>query len=389
MNKTAVIFGAGNIGRGFIGQLFCESGYTVTFVDVDEPLLDKFNQEGAYRLQTVYNNDTHDYTISPVRAIHAGDIETVAQSVADAEIAATSVGARVLPHVAPNLARGIEIRAKKGRPPLDIILCENLKGAAQIVRQMVEDEIDDAAADYLAARIGFVDTVIGRMVPPPSPESRKMDPSFIRVEPYKELPVDKAGFKGEVPEIVGMEAHDNFKVFTARKLYIHNCGHALLAYKGWLRGFEYGYQALEDAQIRKFIFDGWEESIGGIVHQHKADASWLREHTEDLYQRFQNRALGDTIFRLGRDPVRKLAPTDRLVAPAKLASQTGNVPRTLCAGIAAAFCFAPDDDPIAQQLQADLVTDGLQATLQRITGINPDSRLGKAITDEYAVLRQC
>ena len=35
--KQAIIFGAGNIGRGFIGQLYSESGYHVTFVDVDGP----------------------------------------------------------------------------------------------------------------------------------------------------------------------------------------------------------------------------------------------------------------------------------------------------------------------------------------------------------------
>ena len=45
--KQAIIFGAGNIGRGFIGQFFSESGYEVTFVDVDRPLLDTLNMNAA------------------------------------------------------------------------------------------------------------------------------------------------------------------------------------------------------------------------------------------------------------------------------------------------------------------------------------------------------
>ena len=34
INKKMVQFGAGNIGRSFIGQLFSRSGYEVVFVDI-------------------------------------------------------------------------------------------------------------------------------------------------------------------------------------------------------------------------------------------------------------------------------------------------------------------------------------------------------------------
>ena len=43
MNK-AVQFGAGNIGRGFTGQLFSESGFEVVFVDVVQSLVDLLNE---------------------------------------------------------------------------------------------------------------------------------------------------------------------------------------------------------------------------------------------------------------------------------------------------------------------------------------------------------
>jgi len=37
--KKAVMYGAGNIGRGFIGALLSQSGYEVTFVDVAQPVV--------------------------------------------------------------------------------------------------------------------------------------------------------------------------------------------------------------------------------------------------------------------------------------------------------------------------------------------------------------
>ena len=248
--KEAVIFGAGNIGRGFIGQLYSESGYRVTFVDVDQPLLDTINQRGQYTIRLVTNEKTQEVTVGPARAVHANNADEVADVVSRADIGATAVGANVLKFVAPNLARGIQRRAEAGNAdPLHLIICENLKGAAGIVRGMVKDLLPAEHHAFMQAHVGFVDTVIARMVPPPTPEMRAQDPALIVVEPYKQLPVDRNGFIGEPPTIVGMTPYAPFSFFTERKLYIHNAGHAVLAYLGYLAGYEYGYDALSDENI--------------------------------------------------------------------------------------------------------------------------------------------
>ena len=388
MGKKAVIFGAGNIGRGFIGQLFCESGYEVTFIDVDATLITALNRDGQYRLQTVFNEDVHEYLIGPVRALHADDAETVADAVADADIGATAVGAGALTHVTPNLAAGIARRIERGAAPLNIILCENLKGAAGIVREAVEKSLPSSLRSQLDRHAGFVDTVIGRMVPIPTPEMRERDVSLVRVEPYKELPVDRAGFAGPIPDIVAMEAHDNFAVFTARKLYIHNCGHAFLAYCGYLRGHVYGYEALDDPLIHEILQGGLDESMTGIVHHYAVEKQWLQEHAQDLLRRFANRALGDSIFRLGRDPLRKLKEGDRLSGAAALAVAAGIIPQHLACGIAAGLCFDHPDDASALRLQQQLRADGIERVLPDLTGFAAESAMGKAILAAYARLRK-
>ena len=378
--EKAVIFGAGNIGRGFIGQLFTESGYETTFVDVDQVLLDALNADHAYTIQLVDNRGTQALRIGPVRALHADDRPAVIQAVAEAEIAATAVGARALPFVAPNLAAGIHQRRVRGTTsPLNCIICENLKGAAAIVRDMVAEHLEPVDRAYAEKHIGFVDTVIGRMVPPLTPEMREQDPTTICVEPYKELPVDRSGFVGPVPSIVALEACDDFAAYTARKLYVHNCGHAVLAYLGYLRGYIYGYQALADPGIAAVLDQAWAESIAGQVAHYGVEAEWLQSHAADLEARFANRSLGDTVLRLGRDPVRKLGPTDRLVAPARLAEQAGVVPHALAQAIAAALSFDPPGDPIAADLQRQIAERGIGAALSEVCQIAPDEPLADLI----------
>ena len=378
--KQAVMFGAGNIGRGFLGQLFSESGYNVVFVDVDEALIAALNARHRYTLRLVDNEYVEELSIGPVRAVHSRQAEEVAEALANADIAATAVGARILTQIAPRVAAGIAHRAENGNDrPLNLIVCENLHGAATIFRKMVEAQVAPAHRAYFEAHLGFVDTVIGRMVPPPTPEMRAQDAALIMVEPYKELPVDRSGFVGEIPAIVGMEPCDNFPVYTARKLYLHNAGHAMLAYLGYQRRHTFGYQALDDPAIRPLFEQALAESQAGIVAAFGAEAGWLKAHADDLIRRYANRALGDTILRLGRDPIRKLAPQDRLVGAARLAEKAGVKPEALSWGIAAAYRFDHPDDPVAMALQARVAAEGLEAVMADVSGIAPGEPLSVVV----------
>ncbi|NLG49770.1 MAG: mannitol-1-phosphate 5-dehydrogenase [Chloroflexi bacterium] len=389
MRQQAVILGAGNVGRGFLGQLFSESGYNVTFVDIDQPLIEALRSRGSYTIRLVNNEKTEQVQVGPVSGLLSTDVQAVAQVVASATIGATAVGARVLPYIAPTLAAGITLRARQGvQAPLNIIVCENLKGAAAYLRGLVVEHLDEQARAYLADHVGFVDTVIGRMVPELPAALRAQDPSLIIVEPYKELPVDRSGFVGEIPTIVGMEPCDNFPLYTARKLYLHNAGHAVLAYLGYRRGHTLGYEALEDPDIRPILDAALDESVQGIVARYGASADWLKAHVADLLQRFANRVLADPVLRLGRDPLRKLAPSDRLVGAARTAEAAGIVPVNLAWAIAGALAFDTPEDPIAVSLQERIKAEGLEAVMTDVCQIDAQEPLGKVVLERYRLLRE-
>jgi mannitol-1-phosphate 5-dehydrogenase len=215
---------------------------------------------------------------------------------------------------------------------------------------------------------------------------RAEDPGLIRVEPYKELPVDRSGFLGNIPRVVSMEPAENFGAYTARKLYIHNCGHAVLAYLGYLKGYEYGWQALENPGIFAQVRQAMDESKAGIVAHYAVQPAWLEAHIQELLQRFANRQLGDTIFRLGRDPLRKLAPGDRLVGAARLAEEAGIQPAAIAGGIAAGLRFNPPDDPMAVELEQMILQNGLDEVLEKVCGISRNEELAGLIKKDYAQL---
>jgi len=133
------MYGAGNIGRGFVGALMSRAGYRVAFVDVDRELVARLNAAGEYTLRVIGAEGHQDTTITNVHAVDGTREEEVVQAVAECDLMATAVGARILPRIAPLLARGIQRRFAAGRPPLNIIICENLMDANRVLESLIKD----------------------------------------------------------------------------------------------------------------------------------------------------------------------------------------------------------------------------------------------------------
>ena len=381
----AVILGAGSVGRGFIGQLFAESGYHVVFVDIDEPLIATLDEQGSYRITLVDNERHAPVVVSPVSGMLSQDIPAVVGALAEAPLGATAVGVRALPQIAPLIAQAIQRRVEGDSDlPLNIIVCENLPDAAHYLRELIAEHLDAAEQQYLNARVGLVNAVIGRMVPEPGPEQRARDITAIVTEPYKELPVDRTGFVGDIPDIVGLEAHDPFAPYIARKLYLHNGAHAIMGYLGYHRGHMLGFEALEDPAIRPVLEGALNEAVQGLLARFGLAEDSLQEYLADLLPRLGNRPLADPIARLARDPLRKLAPGDRLVGPARAAESAGLAPDNLAWGIAGALAFDAPQDPTAEVLQQRIEAEGVGAVMVAVCGIEADEPLGRLVLERYA-----
>ena len=388
--KKAVMYGAGNIGRGFIGQLLYESGYSTTFIDVDESVIDTLNERHSYPLRILMRNVNSgaqndiqtDILIEDVAAIHGRDIKAVADAIANADLVATAVGANVLPRIAPNISAGLAERCRHGGGPLDILVCENLSHAASYLRGLVREHFLKDAEDtqdandsnnaqdsekavawleWFETNIGFVDTSIGRMVPLQTPEMRDGDPLRICAEAYASLPADKDAFRAGVPNLRGIVPYSPFAFYAQRKLYIHNMGHALTAYCGARLGCEYIWQAISEPEVLRIVRAAMIASADALAKRYGGDAAELYAHVDDLLARFADMRLGDTVYRVGRDTRRKLAPEDRMVGALRMCREAGVDTSSLTRGMALAIRFA--------RAELDMQPEHI---LSEICGINSD-----------------
>lgn len=333
--KQAVMYGAGNIGRGFLGALFSQAGCSVTFVDVAEPVVEALQQRGSYPVRYVSSLGFEDVTVSPVTAVNGNDSEAVAEAIANCDIMATAVGARILKFIVGNIVLGLRKRWQRTDAPLNIIICENLMDANLILEHMLKEQLTEAECQKFDASVGLVEASIGRMVPVQTDAMKDGDPLRVCVERYGYLPVDGAAFRGTPPELPGMVPFAPFDFYIKRKLYLHNMGHAACAYLGDLLGLPYIWQAIDDPEIRILTEGAMDESLMALARKYSVPMDQLMLHKMDLLRRFTNRALGDTCARVGADPARKLSPEDRLIGAAKLAVETAVTPAYIAVGAAA------------------------------------------------------
>ena len=332
----AVMYGGGNIGRGFIGMLFSMSGYEVTFIDVAQPVIDGLNRDGRYPVRIVSNEGHEDIEVEHVRAVNGNDREAAAEAIAEADVMATAVGVNVLKFIVPNLAEGIRRRRARQGGPLNIIICENLVDANRVLEKLLKAELTKEEAAWLDENIGLVEASIGRMVPVQTEEMKAGNPLRVCVERYGFLPVDKAAFRGEIPEIKNMVPYEPFDYYIRRKLYVHNMGHAVCAYLGLYTHREYIYEAIEDSCIQNIVQNAMLESALALSKAYQMPVELLVRHFQDLLSRFKNQALKDTCARVGGDPKRKLSHTDRLIGSSLLCLERGVQPVFISVGTAGA-----------------------------------------------------
>lgn len=376
----AVMYGGGNIGRGFIGALLSNSGYEVAFVDVVDDVVNTLNREHTYPIRII-KGDTHkDIDVKNVSAVDGKNPEAVAEAIANADIMATAVGVNVLKFIIPNIVEGLRLRKQRNLPPFNIIICENLMDANKVIEGMIKEKLTEEEIAWFDENIGLVEASIGRMVPVQTEEMKDGNPLRVCVETYGYLPVDKEAFKGEIPDIKNMVPFAPFDYFIKRKLYVHNMGHATCAYLGDLLGLEYIYEAIDNDEVYIIVKGAMEESARALSKKYGVPLEDIMLHISDLLVRFTNAALRDTCDRVGREPARKLSAKDRLIGSSTLAYEMGITPAYISIGAAAAL--------FRYMKEAEDKTLTPNAVLESVCELDCSSELATLILEMYELIKE-
>jgi len=363
MTMNNVHFGAGNIGRGFIGKVLRENNYDVVFVDVNEALIDAINQKKEYKVELLADQPIVE-TVTKVRGLHSlTQEEEVILAIQAADLITTSVGVNILPRIAPVLAKALQSKTSS----LQIIACENALNASDILKEEIEKLIE------IPQQIQFLNTAVDRIVPTQTND----DVLYVKVEPFYEWVIESKPLP-----IKGVKFVDDLFPYIQRKLFTVNTGHACVAYLGFQLEYKTTSQAIQDSNVEGFLRRVLNETGTYLIKTYGFDEAEHKAYQEQTIERFKNVHIIDPVTRIARNPKRKLSAQDRLIYPANELVKLGIQPTALIELIVYALQYREPSDVEAMEIQSMLSSDDSNA-IHLITGLDERSSLHQAILTKY------
>ena len=369
-------FGAGNIGRGFVGLILHNAGYEVVFADVNAELIDALAGSTSYLVREV-GAGASTSTVDNYRALNSATHEAdVIAEIATAEVVTTAVGPNILRFVAPVIAAALSKR-DPSLPPLAVMACENAINATDRLRDSVVDSIENPSDLHRAV---FANTAVDRIVPG-QPAGAGLD---VTVESFFEWAVERHPFGGDVPVIPEAHFVDDLAPYIERKLFTVNTGHATTAYHGFLAGAGSISEAIGIPAVLAEVRAVLAETKELLVARHEFAPEVQQEYIEANLLRFANEELTDTVVRVGREPLRKLSRNERFVGPAAALAERGLSSAALVRAIGAALRFDVPDDQQSVELLALLASTSAHGFTLQVTGLEPVHPLFATVVAEVA-----
>lgn len=372
----AVHFGAGNIGRGFIGLLLNQSGYEVTFVDINDTVIQALEDKRFYEVGFA-EEGVDNVLVDRVRGVNSlTDPERVIALIAEADLVTTAVGPTLLPKVAPLISEGLRERVTSA--PVYVIACENMIGGSASLHQAIK-----ASGGIGTANASFPNAAVDRIVP----LQQHADPLFVEVETFYEWVIETKGL-AERPPLQGVTWVDEIGPYIERKLFTVNTGHAIASYIGSLFGKATIDEALKDRRVRQVVQGALYETGWLLLEKYGFEAKEHSQYIQKIIKRFENPKLKDEVSRVARSPIRKLGPSDRLVKPARELIDNGIEPNELAYGIAAALTYYNPEDSESSELNLSIEEDGIVSTVEKYLQLHEDDTLTKLILEQYHLIRE-
>lgn len=374
--KNAVHFGAGNIGRGFIGDILSKNKVAITFVDVNERVIDELNKRHSYEIEVAEEGQPHIVVKNVSGVNNAKNPDEVIKAIASADIITTAIGPNILPFIAELIAKGIEARKAAGNnTPIDVLACENMIGGSQYLYQEVKKYLSADGLVFAEQCVGFPNAAVDRIVPAQTHE----DPLFVVVEPFNEWVVETSRMKNPTFKLTGVHYEKDLEPFIERKLFSVNSGHATSAYTGAFYGAKTILEALKDDRVKAQVEAVLGEIRSLLIAKWNFDEQALIDYHKIIISRFENPFIVDDVNRVARTPIRKLGYDERFIRPIRELKERQLSYQNLLKTIAFVFHYNDSNDEQSVQLQELLATKPLPEVVADVTGLTDQDLISEIV----------
>lgn len=206
-------------------------------------------------------------------------------------------------------------RMRAGRPGLALLSCDNLERNGEVLRQVVQDfaaQVDPSLANWISTNTSFPSSMVDRIVPATTAESVQElagtlgveDRAAVFTEPFSQWVIEDNFICGRPDwERAGALLVTDVTPFEDAKLRLLNGSHSLIAYLGFLAGYDYVHQVVNDADFASLVERYMDEVVPGLQLPDSFDLGGYRQQ---LLERFGNAALNHRTAQIAEDGSQKI-----------------------------------------------------------------------------------
>jgi fructuronate reductase len=287
------------------------------------------------------------------------------------------------------IVAALKNRFEKQQEAFTIISCDNLPNNGEVLEKVVlqfSEKLSTDLAKWIKSHAAFPCTMIDRIVPATTDDDRRdietrlglRDEAMVVCEPFSQWVIEDK-FAGERPEWdrVGVLIVKNVRAFEKIKLRLLNGAHSTMAYCGYLSGFQYISEVMEEPAFVNLIKTYMAREAGETLSA--PDGFDIEAYKQQLRDRFSNKSLKHRTWQIAMDGSQKL-PQRLLETLREQLKANGHID-ILCLGVAAWIRYVSGvdekgaaievSDPLAKELRAacDANQGDPSAMVRAIVGI--------------------
>ncbi|WP_374189966.1 mannitol dehydrogenase family protein [Rhizobium rhizogenes] len=283
------------------------------------------------------------------------------------------------------LTEGLARRKAAGLPPFTVLCCDNLPSNGRIVRRLVIEMAvtrDPALAEWISETVSFPCSMVDRIVPAATAETRARAEKLLGVEDRLSIEAEtfsqwviEDDFVGDRPtwDAGGALFVENVEPYEKMKLRLLNGSHSLIAYLGQLQKLEFVRDVMAVPENVVLVRRHMQAAVRTLDPVPGID---LTHYMDQLVERFANPAIAHRAQQIAMDGSQKLP--QRLFQPAVDAISSGSDAAEFAFVTAVWIAYLKQaetiDDPRGRELQkaaADATPADETASFFAIAGLFP------------------
>jgi len=376
MRESVVIIGAGRSGRGMLGELYYKDKARITFADKDAGLTAGLRKQGYYtvKMSNMSSGESRETRVEGFQVLNTmTEHEAYIRSMCQADFISTALMPDAFDQVIGDLAEMIRMRMAAGNEKmLFITLGANYVGLYEYYDSGLRARLNPEERAYFDRCIRLVMSIVNRknLLPPEQERTEDAyrvigdDKPVLRVEDSEELRVCP-----NMPSFFRLEK--NLSAAMVVKIWTGNLVQCSMAFVALAHGLTRSCEAAYHPVASRYAYYAAAEGYNGVAREYGLPSRTAEQAREPVAV-FRTRNVDDSLFRIVREPIRKLGRNDRLIGPALCAAKQGILPYYICRSCAYAYLYQNEEDPQSVALQRLLGQKGIYAAVREVSQLDPE-----------------